>query len=85
MNRLNALLNQLGESARKEPPPEVDVRDRVLQTISVQQPSLKLDTVPLVFSGIAIAVAAMLLVACFPSWQTMFDPWASFFAQVSQR
>ncbi|MCR9210892.1 MAG: hypothetical protein NXI28_21915 [bacterium] len=85
MNNLDKLLNQLGDVARKEPAPDVDVRQRVLQTIAVQQPAPKLDIVPIVFSGVAVTVAATIFIACFPSWQTMFDPWASYFAQVSQR
>ena len=81
MNRVDSLLTQLGEAARKESSPKVDVRLQVLQTIAVQRPAPKLDIVPIVFSGIAVTAATMLFVACFPSWQTMFDPWASYFAQ----
>lgn len=85
MNEVDAILNQLGDAARKEPSPDVDVRLRVMQTVAVQRPVLKLDIVPIVFSGVAVTAAAMIFIVCFPSWQTMFDPWASYFAQVSQR
>ena len=81
MNQLDTLLNQLGDAARKESSPDVDVRLRVLQTIAVQRPAVKLDIIPIVFSGMAVTVAATLFIAFFPSWQTMFDPWASYFAQ----
>lgn len=85
MSELDKLLNELGDVARKESAPDVDVRLRVLQTIAVQKPALKLDVLPIVFSGVAVTVAATVFIVCFPSWQTMFDPWASYFAQVSQR
>ena len=85
MKNLDKLLNQLGDVARKEPAPDIDVRQRVLQTIVVQRPMPKLDIVPIFTSGVAVTVAVTLLIAFLPSWQTMFDPWASYFAQVSQR
>ena len=81
MNDLDNILNGLGEMARKEPAPEVDVRQRVLQTVGVQQSTPKFDIVPIVFSSVAVTVAASLSILCIPSWQTLFDPWASYFAQ----
>ena len=81
MNRVDTLLNQLADEARQEPAPNVDVRLQVLQTIAARRPAPKLDIVPIVFSGVAVTVAATLFIACLPSWQTLFDPWASYFAQ----
>lgn len=85
MSEVDAILSQLGDTARKEPSPDVDVRLRVMQTVSIQQPVIQMDMLPIVFSGVAVTAAAMIFIVCFPSWQTMFDPWASYFAQVSQR
>ena len=79
MNDVDGLLNQLGKAARREPSPSVDVRERVLQSVSIAP--VKVDWFPVVCGGIACVVAATLLVACLPCWQTMFDPWASFFVQ----
>lgn len=81
MNRVDTILKQLANEARHEPAPDVDVRIHVLHTISTQRPAPKLDIVPIVFSGVAVTIAATLLVACLPSWETLYDPWASYFAQ----
>ena len=83
MKNVETLLKQLGDVARRESTPNVDVRLRVLQTISVPRSAPRLDIIPIIFSGVAVSVAAILFLACLPSWQTMFDPWASYFAQVS--
>lgn len=85
MNEIDSILNQLGDAARNEPSPDCEVRLRVMRTVSVQQPVWKMDMAPIVFSAVTVATAAMIVIAFFPSWQTMFDPWASYFAQVSQR
>ena len=79
MNDVDGLLKQLGESARREPSSTIDVRERVLQSVSLVP--VKVDWFPIICGGVACAVAATLLVACLPSWQTMFDPWASYFVQ----
>lgn len=81
MKQLDTMLNNAGIAARKDASPEIDVRSRVLCTIAARPETVKLDLVPIVFSGAAIAVATLLCVACLSSWQTMFNPWASFFAQ----
>lgn len=83
MKKFDQLLTNAGVAARKEASPEIDVRSKVLGTIAARPAVAKLDLVPIVFSGAAVTVAAMLCIACLPSWQTMFDPWASYFAQVN--
>ena len=85
MKDLENSLKKLGEVARQQPALNVDVRQTVLQTIAGQTPTAKYDTIPLVLGGLAITVAAMIFVAFSSSWETMFDPWASYFAQVSRR
>ena len=79
MNQVNTLLSELGELARRESSPTVDVRVRVLQTIDVERRVAKLDLVPIAFGGVAITVAATFVISLLPSWQTMFEPWVSYF------
>lgn len=80
MKNVDTLLSELGHAAREESPPHVDVRQRVLQTIARQRSEPMVDIVPIVFSGVAVATAATLLFAFLPSWQAVFNPWASYFA-----
>ena len=84
MKDMESLLNDLGATARREVPPDIDVRDKVLMTLSTRRDVVRLDVVPLVFSGFAVTAAAVLVFLCFPSWQTMSDPWASYFIQAGQ-
>jgi hypothetical protein len=51
-----------------------------LESIAVKSLA-KLDVIPILFSGVAVAVAASLIVACYPSWETVLDPWATYFVQ----
>lgn len=82
MKKVDKLLSDLGHAARRASPPDVDVHSKVLKTIARQQVvnrAAKLDFVPLAFGGVAIAVAAMVCFVCFPSFQMLSDPWASYF------
>jgi len=80
MKDVESLLGDLGRMARNEARPEVDVRSRVMSSIAAQPSVARLDLVPLVFSGVAVAVAAMLVISFLPSAETMLDPWASYFS-----
>lgn len=80
MTDMESLLGDLGRMARNEALSEVDVRSRVMSTIAAQPSVVRLDLVPLVFSGFAVAVAAVLVISFLPSAETMLDPWASYFS-----
>ena len=77
MNDVDALLDELGERARRETLPDIDVRARVMQSVSTV--CVKADWFPVVCGSVSFVVAAALLMVCLPSWHTMFDPWAGFF------
>ena len=79
MKPVDTLLNELGSAARSEVGPDVDVRAHVLETIAEHRLVPRLDIAPLLFGGTAITIAAGVLVAFLPSWQTVFDPWALYF------
>lgn len=88
MKNVDKLLSELGRSARKGTPPEVNVHSQVLTTISKQEVVFctpKLDLVPIAFGGVAVAVAAIFCVVCFPSFQMLSDPWARYPAYSSSR
>lgn len=78
MNDVDKLLRGLSESARSEPARPLDVRARVLKTVSMQPRLAPLDMVPIAFAGAAMAVAATVLIALLPAWQTLTEPWVAY-------
>ena len=80
MKELNQLLTEAGEAARYAPTPQVDVRSRVRESILALDVTVKVDTAPLYCSAALVALAASLCLAFSSSWQTLFDPWASYFS-----
>ncbi|MCA9217780.1 MAG: hypothetical protein KDB27_32145 [Planctomycetales bacterium] len=72
------LLRELAESTRSAPPPKVDVRDRVMDTISARSQVLPPDPVPLAFCGFAIALAASVVFVYLPLWHALSEPWACY-------
>ena len=72
-------LRALAERARLEATPELDVTARVLESIGlVERGTVVLDTTPLWFGGAIAAIAAGFMLAFFPSFSTITEPWISF-------
>lgn len=80
MKDLENLLEAAGEAARRVPTPQVDVRGRVLASIT-QHATPAIDVAPLYFTAALVTLAASLCFAFLPSWQTMTEPWASYFVR----
>ena len=78
MTDLHKILNELGECARDATPPNVDVRQRVMESLAIRSQVLPPDPTPLAFCGVAIALAVSLLIAFLPLWQTLSEPWACY-------
>lgn len=78
MNDIDQLLHNLSAAARSEPPPQIDVRARVLASLSVRSRRVALDIVPIAFAGAALTVAAVALTIVLPSWQTLTEPWSAY-------
>lgn len=75
MTDVDKLLRELSSVARTEGQPAIDVRQSVLDTLATQTQPSRIDLTPVAFTGVAIAVAAVVVVALLPAWQTMSDPW----------
>lgn len=78
MKDTDQLLHDLSTTARSEPPPQVDVRERVLASLSIRSRRDPLDIVPVAFAGAALTVAAAALLIVLPSWQTLTEPWSAY-------
>ena len=77
MTNVDKLLRDLSTVARTEAQPAIDVRHSVLETLSAQPQPTRLDLTPIAFTGVAVAVAAAVVIALLPAWQTMSDPWGA--------
>lgn len=78
MTDVDKLLRDLSSIARRRAAPAVDVRARVLQTIATEPRPAPLDVLPIAATGVAIAVAAIVVIALLPAWQIMSEPWACY-------
>ncbi len=79
MTDIDKILHDLSDVARTEVLQSVDVRARVMTTISSKPKSVPLDVLPIVVTAVAVAIAATAVFLLLPVWQTMFEPWASYF------
>ena len=75
------LLSELSEAARRETAPTLDVRMRVMESISAQKQTLRPDVTPFAFVGVAAALAVCVAIAFLPAWQTMSEPWVCYLPQ----
>lgn len=78
MNDIDELLQNMSAVARREPPPQIDVRARVLASLSIRSRCDRLDVFPIAFAGAALAVAAAVLLIVLPSWQALAEPWCAY-------
>ncbi len=78
MTDADEVLCELSSLARLETEPVINVRTRVMRTISAQPRRAALDVMPVAFAGIAVTVAAGVLIALLPTWQMMFEPWIAY-------
>lgn len=78
MNDIDKLLHNLAYQARSEPAQPIDVRARVMQTVSSRNYAAPLDISPIVFAGVSVAIAAGFLIALLPTWMTLMDPWVAY-------
>lgn len=78
MNDVDQLLQNLSATARAELPPPMDVRARVLASLSIRSRRDPLDIAPIAFAGAALTIAAAALLMVLPSWQTLTEPWSAY-------
>jgi ABC-type phosphate/phosphonate transport system permease subunit len=78
MTDVAKLLRELSRVDQTDAARAVNVRARVLQTITTQLRPAPLDVLPIAFTGVAIAVAAVVVIALLPAWQTMSEPWVCY-------
>lgn len=78
MNNVDELLTDLSRAARTEPAPAVEVSEQVMRTLSRLPFIAPVDYSPIVFASAALAVAATVLVAIFPAWQSLSEPWTAY-------
>ena len=78
MTDVDRLLKDLTSSARSEPLPQIDVRARVIATLADGPRPASLDPVPIAFVGIALTTAAAVLIAFWPAWQALSEPWIAY-------
>lgn len=79
MTDVDRLLRDLANGARPETATAIDVRARVLRTLSARPRPAPLEVAPIAFAGVAIAVAAVAVIALLPAWQTMLEPRVGYF------
>ncbi|MCC6507546.1 MAG: hypothetical protein IT423_00455 [Pirellulaceae bacterium] len=77
-NNVDKLLADLSRAARSEPAPSVEVSEQVMRTLTHLPFIAPVDYLPIVFAGAALALAAIILVALFPAWQSLSEPWAAY-------
>lgn len=78
MHNIDKLLADLSTAARSEPAPSVEVSEQVMRSLSRLPAIVPVDYSPIVFAGAALAIAATVLVAFFPAWQSLNEPWAAY-------
>lgn len=78
MNNLDKLLTDLSRAARTESAPSVEVSEQVIRTLTRLPIIAPVDYSPIVFASAALAVAATVLVAFFPAWQSLSEPWTAY-------
>ncbi len=79
MTDVDKLLCSLSSIARPDTQSRIDVRARVMHTVSFQSQPALLDLMPLMFSGAAVACATATVIVLLPTWQIMSEPWISYF------
>jgi hypothetical protein len=83
MNRESQWLEAWAAQARQEPAPRLDVAAGVLQRIQAR-PSRRDTELPwLVFSGLSLVAASLLLLAAGDCWQSLTDPLAGLFSSLT--
>ena len=78
MNNVDKLLADLSRAARSEPVPSVEVSEQVMRTLTRLPFIAPVDYSPIVFASAALALAATVLVAFFPAWQSLSEPWTAY-------
>lgn len=78
MNRWRQF-ERLAAEARAEPAPTVSVSDWVLRDIRCSIRARSVNVPLLVFSGLSVAAASIMLVFAVQSWNAMTDPFLSMF------
>ncbi|MBL8871306.1 MAG: hypothetical protein JNK90_16125 [Planctomycetaceae bacterium] len=78
MTDIDKVLKDLTKSARSEPIPQVDVRARVIATLADRPRPASLDPVPIACVGLALTTAVAVLIAFWPAWQDLSEPWIAY-------
>ncbi len=75
MTDIDQILRELSEAAREESPPPIDVRLSILETLRTRSQPACIDLTPIAFAGVSVAVAATVVFAFLPTWQSLSGPW----------
>jgi ABC-type phosphate/phosphonate transport system permease subunit len=78
MTDVDRVLRDLSSIVRSETGPAINVRARVIQTVATQSRCAPLDVLPIAFTGVAVAIAAAVVIVFLHAWQTMFEPWVAY-------
>ena len=78
MTDVEKMLHDLASAARADLGPEIDVRSRVIQTLSEPARIPPLERTPFVLGGVAVVVAVVGTILLIPKCQSMFDPWSTY-------
>ncbi len=73
------ILSELQDVARREATPPIDVRGRVMQTLSQPSQMTRQEFVLPAFAGVAVISAIVTAILALPVWQEIMDPWSLFF------
>lgn len=78
INNVDKILADLSRAARSEPVPCVEVSEQVMRTLTRLPLIAPVDYSSIVFASATLALAATVLVAFFPAWQSLNEPWAAY-------
>lgn len=80
MTDIDKLLTSLSNIAQPLSPPPVDVRWRVMRTLSQYRRTVPQKPVAMpVFAGLAVMASLAGVILLLPAWVAMLDPWSFFF------
>ena len=78
MTDVDRLLSGLSDVARRDSAPPVDLRARVMQTLTRHPQVVPREGPLFAFAGVAVAAAAAMAIALLPAWLAALDPWTYF-------
>lgn len=78
MNELEAF-QRLASQARGDSPPKLDIASRVLRTIRQEETPAAVNWSMLIFSGVSLAAASVVVALVIDAWLPLADPLSGLF------